>query len=163
MKRGLIREEFCLYTPCDPLTVRVRLRGRTLMGEQDDREKQDPAWTGELPYTGESFQLRPICYGRNSWLPVWCCTLSGGPEGSRLEVRARCCLPTRVFLTAWFVLLSLITLAGVWEALHSGRWWGMAPTLPFWLFGLGLSGLAFWLPERRARERLCRILQGKLE
>lgn len=90
---------------------------------------------------------------------IWRCTLTGGPEGSRLEVRAGCHRLTMVLTGLWFGLPA-------WETLCpavSCAGWVWAATLPFWAVGLGLGALCFWIPERRAKERLCRILNGTLE
>ena len=60
-------------------------------------------------------------------------------------------------MCVWFGLLALLTL----RLAGPGAEW--AATLPFWAFGLGLGSLGFWVPERRARGRLCRLLEGTLE
>lgn len=159
MRRGLWSEAFCLRTDLDAVTVMSCLRSRILTGEWDGTHKPEPCWRGHLPFGGTSFRIAVCGLGRNSWRPVWRCTLTGGPEGSRLEVRAGCHWLTMVLMGIWFGLLALMTLA--LAAFGSGLAW-MA-VLPFWAFGLGLSCLCFWIPERRAKERLCRILNGTLE
>lgn len=159
MGRGLWSESFCLRTDRDAVAVMACLRRHTLTGEWDDGHKPEPCWRGTLPFSGTSFRIAVCGLGRNSWRPIWRCTLTGGPEGSRLEVRAGCHWLTMVLTGLWFGLLA-------WETLRltvSGAGWVWAATLPFWAAGLGLGALCFWIPERRAKERLCRILNGTLE
>ncbi len=163
------RDHFLLETRRDPMLVLGTLRAHTATRRPGGGRDPEICFMGDIPYGASAFELRPVCHGRNAWLPIWTCTLSGDACGSVLEVRAGCHWFTRGFMTVWFGFLlaaaGMLT-ASLAEELPFGWLWlaaaplALLPTLPFWAFGLLLSRFAFWVPQSRAKASLCRLLEG---
>ena len=119
-------------------------------------------FTGTLPFGSCAFTLRPVMFGRNSYLPELRCVLRAEGEGTMLFVTARYCRLTRIFMSVWYGLLLLITVAAVFTAAAGEASWVMLAVPAFWVWGYGFPHVCFWRPENRAREDLCRILKGTI-
>lgn len=89
------RDVFSLRSPYAPAAVLGLLRGCTATGRGGGDGEDPVLFTGDLPYGGKTFVLRPVCHGRNSWLPVLRCALAPEGSGSLLRVDAQCWRVTR--------------------------------------------------------------------
>ena len=155
------RDHFLLETPYDCQTVLGTLRACTAT-RQAGGGRGEICFIGDIPFGGIEFVLRPICYGRNSWLPVLRCAVAPAETGSVLTVNARCPRFTQVFMIAWYGFLVLITPATLLEGLLSGFSWEMLVIPAMWAWGFGLSHACFWRPMNRAKRDLCCILKGEI-
>ena len=156
------RERFCVTAPCDCLTAVGLIRSHTA-GRGRDGFCTEVCFTGDIPYGGTEFALRPICHGRNSWLPVLRCTVAPAETGSVLMVAARCHWFIRGFMAVWCGFLLLFTLGSALAAVLDGFCWEMVMAPAMLAFGWGLSRACFLWPLNRAKEDLCRILRGQLQ
>ena len=161
--RVLNRDTFTGITALSPDAVMGQLRACTAGGRE--KPAAEPLFTGKLPYGGRTFDIQPICHGRNSWLPFLKGEVRETAEGSVVTVRARCWWFTRIFMLVWFGTLAFMTDNLLAQCLRYGfprSLTAMLTTLPFWAFSFLLSHFAFWFPENEARAALCRIWQGEL-
>lgn len=156
------RDVFSLRSPYAPAAVLGLLRGCTATGRGGGGGGDPVLFTGDLPYGGNTFVLRPACHGRNSWLPVLRCALAPEGSGAILRVDAQCWWFIRGFMAVWYAMLALITLMVLTALLLDGFDWGMLGIPACWIFGYVLPHFAFWRPMDRAKRDLCRILQGDI-
>ena len=153
------RDRFLLDTPYDCQTVLGTLRACTVT-RQAGGGRGEVCFDGDIPFGGTEFALRPLCWGRNSWLPVLLCGIAPAETGSVVSVDARCPRLTRVFMAVWYGFLALFTPATLLEGLLNGFSLGMLAVPAMWAWGFGLSHLGFWRPMARAKRDLCRVLRG---
>ncbi|MCI9262994.1 MAG: hypothetical protein HFF06_00300 [Oscillospiraceae bacterium] len=160
--RWLFGERFCLETKLKPEFVMGLLR------ENVDRTRWQPgdAIIGPKPLFDKltvkeegRFVLWPSSeLRRNSFRPIWKCELEGEEGGSRLWVRAgnRGAFQFYILLFGFFGYWGYCALRGsvVWDWV--ARAFGLSAVF------LLLSLLCFWLPERKAKTVLQRILGGTL-
>lgn len=155
------RDHFLLDTPYDCQTVLGTLRACTVT-RQAGGGRGEVCFDGDIPFGGSEFELRPLCTGRNSWIPVLRCAIAPAEMGSVLTVDARCLRFTRVFMAVWYGFLALFTPATLLEGLVNGFSWPMLAVPAMWAWGFGLSHVCFWRPIDRARRDLCRVLNGEI-
>ena len=156
------RERFCVASPCDCLTAVGLLRSHTA-GRGGDGFCTEVCFTGDIPFGSTEFTLQPVFSGRNSWLPVLRCSVAPAEEGSVLTVDARGHWFIRGFMAVWCGVLLVFTLGSVLAAVLDGFSWEMLMAPAMLAFGWGLSRACFQWPLNRAKEDLCRILQGELQ
>lgn len=155
------RGELLLRTPYSPVQVRGTLRAHTIPA-RGGGATDVPIFCGDIPYNGQRFTISPMPHGRNSWRPVLRCTLWETASGAELAVSARCHGFTRVFMAVWYgllVFITLVTAAGL--ALGDRPKWAMLAIPGMWAWGWTLSHVAFWRPMNRAKNDLCRLLDGE--
>lgn len=158
--KWLYWEYFCLETKLKPEFVMGILRdhvGRTHRQPGDAIIGPEPLFDKLTVKEEGRFVLRPSSQlRRNSFRPIWRCELEGDETGARLKVRAGS-PGALLFDVLWFGLLAS------WSdsALRGKTPWGwFSGALGFFIFFLLLSLLGFWLPERKAKTDLQRILGG---
>ena len=155
------RDRFTLDTPYDCQTVLGTLRSCTVT-RQADGGRGEVCFCGDIPFGGSEFELRPLCHGRNSWLPILRCSVAPAEVGSVLTVNARCWWFTRAFMTIWYGILALFTPTMLMEGLLNGFSWGMLVVPAMWACGFAMSHFGFWWPMNRAKRDLCRVLKGEI-
>ena len=157
MKKRLMGEDFCLETALSPEQVEFALRSCWWLREKRSKTKGQPLIEAAEGSRTLRFVVMAGIATRNAWKPIWVCTLT--EQG--VEVRARCSLSTRIFMAVWFGTLAFYTVVALASATVEHNWTFLLACLGFWVFGLGLSGFAFWLPELEAKERLRELAAGK--
>lgn len=160
MKKRLMGEDFCLETELSPEQVESALRSCQWLAERKKRGRKRTAAVPEES-GGLSFAVMagPV---RNSWRPRWTCALTPQGNGCRLEARSRCEPFTRIFMFCWFGMLGLFTVISMALAAAGEGGLFLVGCVIAWVWGLGLSGLCFWLPERKAKRLLWELLAGEV-
>ena len=155
------RDWFFLKTPYDPLTALGMLRACTAT-RQPGGGREEICFCGDIPFGGMAFELQPVdSLSRNSWRPLLRCSLAPDGDGAVLQVEAGCCRFTRVFMVIWYGLLAFLTLVILLDLLLYGFRWEQLSLTAVWAFGFFLPHFAFWIPMKRAKEDLCRILKAE--
>lgn len=156
------RDRFSMKTPYDPLAAIGMLRAHTDT-RQHGGGREDISFRGDIPFGAMEFELCPVdgLY-RNSWRPILRCVLRPEKTGAVLEVEARCGWFTRIFTGIWYTLLVLMTLGMLLDLLFSGVRWELLVLAAIWAWGFFLPHFAFWIPMKRAKRELCRILNAEL-
>lgn len=157
--KGLCWEHFWVKTPWKPEDVRRALRRNTAQERFSWAWAQGHLLYGKIPEDKWAFTVttRGFLSG-NSWRPVWEISLWAEEDGwTRVEVKARCNRFIQIFTAAW--------LGGwlfYWIRAIATR--GAFTSVPLWplLFVAGICGLGFWSAESQNKEKLCRIIQGRL-
>ena len=155
------RDRFFLDTPYDCQMVLGTLRACTAT-RQAGGGRGEVCFQGDIPFGGTGFVLRPVFYGRNSWLPVLRCSIDQAETGSVLTVDARCLRFTQVFMAVWYGFLVLFTPSTLLEGLTNEFSWEMLVIPAMWAWGFGLSHACFWRPVKRTKRDLCRLLKGEI-
>ncbi len=126
------RDRFLLDTPYDCQTVLGTLRACTAT-RQAGGGRGEACFYGDIPFGGSEFELRPVCYGRNSWLPILKCSIAPAETGSVLIVDARCWWFTRVFMTVRYGFLVFFTPITLLGGLLDGFSWVMLAVPVMWV------------------------------
>ena len=161
---GLLnRDRYVLRLPCSRLTALGLLRAHTWNGTLNS-QGTDKYFSGTLGK--DEFRLTPLISGRNAWLPTLRGTITEETDGTcRVEIDARPCRFTRIFMAIWYGFTGGI--AGIGELTlllapeETGAWVVFPAACAMLLLGLLLSHFAFWIPARKAKQMLLDIWNGE--
>lgn len=154
---GFLRSHYTLTTEMDRLAILDTLQRHTA-GAVNSAEKY---FWGSVLVNG--FALSPRPAGRNSWRPVLKGTIRERPGGGcQIEIKAGVHPLSLALTLVWLGLLTFFSV-GIWGTIPAmGLRWELLFPVFFWIWGLGLPGLAYGLPEKRMRKRLCALLNAQI-
>lgn len=164
--RIINRDRYVLRLPCGRLAALGALRTYTSNKTLNSRgiERYFSGTLGE-----DDFRLTPLISGRNAWLPVLRGTITEEADGTcRVEIDARPCWFTRLFMTIWYgglgamaVMLALSVKPPSIPALLLALLLALPIPGLMALFGFFLGHFAFWIPARKAKQTLLDIWNGE--
>lgn len=150
---GFLRSRYTLETRLSRLEILDTLQRHTV-GAVNSAEKY---FWGSVLVNG--FALSPRPTGRNSWRPVLKGTIREQPGGGcRIEVKGGVHPLSMALTLVWLGSLVFFSV-GIWATIPAmGLRWELLFPVFFWIWGLALPGLAYGLPEKQMRNRICQLL-----